>query len=525
MTDTAFLQMANRAEGTLAATISDIATSLTLQAGEGAEFPSTFPFRITSSDEIMEVNARAGDVLSGMTRGEEGTSPAAHLSGDKVRLHVTAGAMTQIHDSVNALEALDVILHSAGQFTGGEITKPGDPDIDIAAGTGQIRVSDSSTADLVRISWAALNAQTIPINTTRYVGVEFVSGSTGQVVIRTTENWNLTSEFPLGEVVNEGDTLHVSCVPWRVGDAIRFLVERLHGTDHIQRDNLVGGLIFGEAGVRGVTLSAGKLWVGMTPFDIVALNTDTGDDFDTYSSAGLEASAATQWPNAQYDDGGVLTNLDPNKWANLWWWVELDGELVMVYGTAQYAIEAQAEAEGVPTVLPDRLEGHALISGRFIFQEGAGSVSQILSAFDTVFSTAGVTDHDNLTNITAAQHHSNEAAFEFFLDGGGTTLTTGIKMWLQAPFAGTITAQRTLADQTGSIVLDIWNDTFANYPPTVADTITAAAKPTIVAGIKDEDETLTGWTVAFAKGDVLYVNIDSITDIQKCLLVLEVTKT
>jgi hypothetical protein len=104
MTATIFLKTANRAAGTLVAGISDVAVSLTLQAGEGAEFPSTFPFRITSDDEILQVEGRSGDVLSSLSRGEEGTSPAAHLAGANVRLHITAEAMSEIHSAINDLE-------------------------------------------------------------------------------------------------------------------------------------------------------------------------------------------------------------------------------------------------------------------------------------------------------------------------------------------------------------------------------------------------------------------------------------
>ena len=60
------------------------------------------------------------------------------------------------------------------------------------------------------------------------------------------------------------------------------------------------------------------------------------------------------------------------------------------------------------------------------------------------------------------------------IDGGGSTITTGVKGDVNCDFAFTIVQWALLADQSGSIVIDIWKDTYANYPPTVADTITAA---------------------------------------------------
>lgn len=110
------------------------------------------------------------------------------------------------------------------------------------------------------------------------------------------------------------------------------------------------------------------------------------------------------------------------------------------------------------------------------------------------------------------------------IDGGGVAITTGVKGYLRVPKASTITKVTMLADVSGSIVVDIWKDTYANYPPVVGDTIVAAAKPTITTAIKSEDATLTGWTTAIAAGDVLGFKVDSCTSITKLTLELEVTQ-
>lgn len=110
----------------------------------------------------------------------------------------------------------------------------------------------------------------------------------------------------------------------------------------------------------------------------------------------------------------------------------------------------------------------------------------------------------------------------FIIDGGGSAITTGEKGHLRIPFKCEITAVTLLADQTGSIVIDIWKDTYDNYPPAVGDTITAAAKPTIAAGVKDYDTTLTGWTKTINSGDILAFNVDSVTDIERVMILLRV---
>lgn len=109
------------------------------------------------------------------------------------------------------------------------------------------------------------------------------------------------------------------------------------------------------------------------------------------------------------------------------------------------------------------------------------------------------------------------------IDGQGLAITTGLKGFRSIPIAGTLTSARLLADQTGSIVVDIFKDTFANFPPTVADTITASAKPTISSGVKDEDTTLTGWTTAVVTGDVLGFNVDSTSTITRITIELVIS--
>lgn len=113
----------------------------------------------------------------------------------------------------------------------------------------------------------------------------------------------------------------------------------------------------------------------------------------------------------------------------------------------------------------------------------------------------------------------------FIIDGGGSTITTGVKGYLEIPFACTINRATALADQSGSIVVDIWKDTYANYPPVDADSITASAPVTITTATKSQDATLTGWTTAIAAGDILGFNVDSITTCQRVTISLRIIKT
>jgi len=98
----------NNAAGTLLAGITNIATSMTLQAGEGAEFPSPTgvdSFRATLEDsggliEIVDVTNVTGDVLT-IVRGREGTTGKVYIAGDVVELRVTQETLEAFIQSID----------------------------------------------------------------------------------------------------------------------------------------------------------------------------------------------------------------------------------------------------------------------------------------------------------------------------------------------------------------------------------------------------------------------------------------
>jgi hypothetical protein len=124
----------------------------------------------------------------------------------------------------------------------------------------------------------------------------------------------------------------------------------------------------------------------------------------------------------------------------------------------------------------------------------------------------------------------DESGIEFVIDGGGAALTTGVKGYIEVPFDCYIDACVMAADQSGSAVVDIWKCAYDDFDagsthPVDADSITASAQPTISTDTKDEDTTLTGWTRALSKGDILAYNVDSAATITRLLVSLKVTKT
>ncbi len=100
--------------------------------------------------------------------------------------------------------------------------------------------------------------------------------------------------------------------------------------------------------------------------------------------------------------------------------------------------------------------------------------------------------------------------FSAGINGGGLAITPGSKGVVRIPFACTCTGWSILADQTGSIVIDVKASTYAAFPTTAS--IAGSEKPTLSGVRKNEDASITTWT-AIALGDVLEFYVDSCSGI------------
>ena len=115
-------------------------------------------------------------------------------------------------------------------------------------------------------------------------------------------------------------------------------------------------------------------------------------------------------------------------------------------------------------------------------------------------------------------------ALTFTFDNGSSAIAAGTIAGFYVPFACTIIEWTigSIDATSGSIVFDLWTATQANFPPTVASTITASAKPTVSSATKGQSSTLTGWTIAVPAGVWLFAKVDSCTSIKKAVLTLKV---
>jgi hypothetical protein len=164
----------------------------------------------------------------------------------------------------------------------------------------------------------------------------------------------------------------------------------------------------------------------------------------------------------------------------------------------------------------------------FHVEGGTYRVTATSGAFTAEWTWVGIgtaSEYD-FTDITDYIDNAIElATVGLRIDNGASVIPTGVSGNIVIPFDCTIQQWTLLANETGSVVVDIWRDTYANYPPTVADTITASAKPTISSSTKGQSSTLTGWTTALTAGDILRFNVDSVTSIKALDINLRIART
>jgi hypothetical protein len=112
------LKITNNAFGTLAASINDSVTSITVASGQGSRFPTLGAgdyfyatlINISNEFEIVKCTARTGDVLT-VTRAQDGTTARAYTVGDRLEIRPVAAIfdekadVTYVDSEISTLDA------------------------------------------------------------------------------------------------------------------------------------------------------------------------------------------------------------------------------------------------------------------------------------------------------------------------------------------------------------------------------------------------------------------------------------
>lgn len=365
----------------------------------------------------------------GFIRAEDGSTAGATIGTDVVNADGTVFDAQASEIFVNTLpgstyktvqQAIDVMF-SPGLISGGDLVELSTTSVRVEAGTAVVRIADDNVSELRFFDFPAQDFTIPDVQTTHYYRLEYNGGSP-IITDNPADDADRDTQIPLGAASRADGFLNLIPNPYRVGDVITNLIQRLDAVSPVQRDASVGGLALGNTPTRTTTLSAGRLWSRVSDFLIPAKNSSVDTMSSAFYTGGtpplMVISGLTQWDNLQYNDttAGTLVAMGNNKYANLWFFMSFNGDHYgFVYGTNQYNTVGDAANEGVPFFLPQNFFRQYILLGRYIFEKGVDTPILIESAFDTLFTTSAINDHNLLAglqggaisefyHLTAAQH-------------------------------------------------------------------------------------------------------------------------
>jgi hypothetical protein len=154
---------------------------------------------------------------------------------------------------------------------------------------------------------------------------------------------------------------------------------------------------------------------------------------------------------------------------------------------------------------------------------GTSSLTTFATSTPSAFRLAA--DYNGTTTINGLVE-----SLGFTVDSGSasTAYTAGWKGFIEVPYDADIigwTAIATTTDSTtvGTTTIDVYKDTYANFPPTSADSIFTSTKVGIYGGIK-EQSTSTPATQRITAGDIISFFVDSNTNLKRITVILKVKR-
>jgi hypothetical protein len=363
-----------------------------------AETATTGLYVITGAgtSETREIAQGSGIVVSNGT-GVAG-DPQISFSADTAEVAHLPGA------TYKTVQKLIDVMFSPGIITGGDVTELTTTSVRITAGTAVVRIADDNVSELRFFDFPSQDFSVPDVQVTHFYALDYNGGSPVIVESTVTENWDRDTEIPLGSSLRGDGILNITPNPYRVGDVITNLIQRLDAIGPVQRDNSVGGLQLGETGTRNVTVSAGRLWARVTDFIIASKNSSI-DSMQSVFFNGTNltvTSGITQWDNLRFNNlgTGLLQTLGNNKYANLWFFMSFNGDHYgFAYGTNEYNSLGDAANEGIPSYLTQNFFNQFILLGRFIFKKSDAAAAQIESAFVTPFTAQAVNTHNDLGGL------------------------------------------------------------------------------------------------------------------------------
>ena len=389
------------------------------------------------------------------------------------------------------------IVQSSGIIDGYTITSGDDAThIDIAAGKGIVKTTDSELGTTVSFETSAVDELELTALSMNYIYVDYSAGSPQVLATTDYSIIELNRMFPIGLVYSNVAVTHIANVGVHISNLARTEHERL-----AERDGFT--YISGATTTKStldLIITAGVWYYGHTRITTDALDT-TGADTFIYIHYGTASwitdnATASVVDATHYNDGDdVLGELGVNAYGTQWLYVTTDSHYYIKYGTQNGTLSA-AELAKPPAEGHIYLDGLGKLIAKIIVRQ-TGDIVAITQIFEDTYISGTVANHQELGELqggTAAEYYhltsSEHTELSAWLDdvtlgsSGSLTLPSGQTFAINAADiseeeleildGATLTTTQinylnsvTGTTGTGNLVLDT-DPAFAGFPTTPA---------------------------------------------------------
>jgi hypothetical protein len=406
------------------------------------------------------------------------------------------GVQTDLDDNYYDKIEIDTIVgggletitqNSAGAVSGFSVTNNGDGTISLSSGIALLRATNNQYAPIAKYTIPAVSNLALTDNANNFVLVDYNSGTPSITVTTNSANINTQTNSIALIASRVGNVVDWQSLVGQNNDSNAKLRVRFLNQEGVKR---ASGVIIGFVN-RNITLTSGVLFSGLIRINSPAFNTVSPDTF-TYvynnGSVWTRVTEQTQVNNTQYNNAGTLASMPTNDYRVDYVYLlpNNPSKLYLVYGNTTYNSITLARSAPIPSSLPSELQVLGLLVGRQIIQKNSATIAEVTSAFEQVFSGAGVPEHNSLAGLQGGapndyQHFTTAekadivyksvagtiSAVQTFLSG--TLGLRNIANTFTSFFANSNTASRTY--------------TFQDKNYTVADNADLATKQNLFTGL------------------------------------------
>lgn len=328
-----------------------------------------------------------------------------------IKAYVDARNLAQIAagGTYRSFKQFAQVTMSSGLISGGVCSDNGDGSIDITAGEGYLRESDSAIAELKTFAFSSTSGMTPTQDALNYIYVDYNGGSPTTGYTTDITSINHRTKFVIAIVHQESAHAHIAAAGQKLPEFQHNVFHYLWEVNGKERSS---GLVVSEDASedRALNVTAGVMYWALERITTSAIDTSTDGANDEmvlfYDNGGggwTKVTAQHVLPNTQYDNGsGTLQDLTAQRYGTYWVYVSVNGDLYVQYGQGDYIL-SEALAAAVPDTM-DEITNAFVFVAKIIFQKSATNFYGIYTPWANVIGASPATDHGDLAGTGDDDH-------------------------------------------------------------------------------------------------------------------------